>query len=140
VAHALLGAFGMNRQAEELKARTAAFARAVIALCEGASNTVAVRKVVAQLIDSATSVAANYRAACRARSRAEFVAMMAVVREVADESEGWLAMLRDMNALPRDAVEPWRHEASELTAIANASYMTAKRRLDDERRRRRGDG
>ena len=130
----------MNRQAEELKARTAVFARGVIALCEGASNTVAVRKVVAQLIDSATSVAANYRAACRARSRAEFVAKMAVVREEADESEGWLAMLRDMNALPRDVVEPWRHEASELTAIANASYMTAKRRLDDERRRRRGDG
>jgi four helix bundle protein len=129
----------MNRQAEELKARTAAFARAVIALCEWASNTVAVRKVVAQLIDSATSVAANYRAACRARSRAEFVAKMAVVREEADESEGWLAMLRDMNAMPRDTVESLRHEASELTAIANASYMTAKSRLDEERRRKRGD-
>ena len=63
---------------------------------------------------------------------------MAIVREEADESEGWLAMLRDLKMLPHDAVEPWRQEASELTAIANASYMTAKRRLDGERRRKRG--
>ena len=128
----------MNRHAEALKTRTAEFAKGVIALCEGVSATLAARSIVAQLIDSATSVAANYRAACRARSSAEFLAKMAIVREEADESEGWLAMLRDLKMLPHDAVEPWRQEASELTAIANASYMTAKRRLDGERRRKRG--
>ena len=130
----------MNPKADELKVRTAAFAKAVIALCEAAANTQAARRITAQLIDAATSVAANYRAACRARSRAEFVSKMAIVREEADESEGWITMLVDIKALPIDAAEPCRKEASELTAIANASYLTAKRRHDRRRSHTPGAG
>jgi hypothetical protein len=58
---------------------------------------------------------------------------MAIVREEADESEGWLAMLVDIKALSATDAEPYLKEASELTAIANSSYMTAKRRLDKNR-------
>ena len=123
----------MNSKAEQLKARTAAFARGVIELCDHAANTQAARKITGQLIDAASSVAANYRAACRARSQAEFVAKMAIVREEADESEGWLAMLVDIKALSATDAEPYLKEASELTAIANSSYKTAKRRLDKNR-------
>lgn len=124
----------VNETAERLKARTAAFARAVIKVCNTVVATQATRTITAQLIDSATSVAANYRAACRARSQAEFVAKIGVVAEEADESEGWLKMLLDLDAVPRDAGLICLKEAGELTAIASASYRTAKCRLEAERR------
>jgi four helix bundle protein len=137
----------MNHKAEELKARTAAFARAVIALCEKLPDRPAVRRIVPQLLDAATSVASNYRATCRARSRAEFIAKMGVVVEEADESYAWLKMLVDINAIPAsDAADAAAlvKEADELTAIFNASQKTAKGRrerpqstinppIDDER-------
>jgi four helix bundle protein len=122
----LLGT-GMNQKAEELKARTAAFARAVIALCEKVPDRPAARRIVAQLLDSATSVAANYRATCRARSRAEFVAKMGVVVEEADESYAWLKMLVDINAVQESDAAALIKEADELTAIFNASQKTPKR-------------
>jgi four helix bundle protein len=76
----------MNEKAEQLKARTAAFARTVADLCSKATVTDASRIITCQLIAAATSVAANYRAACRPRSRREFIAKIGVVREEADEA------------------------------------------------------
>jgi four helix bundle protein len=80
-----------------------------------------------QLIDAATSVAANYRAACRARSRAEFIAKIGLVREEADEAHGWLCMLVNIGAV-KESAAPHIKEANELTAIFSASYLTARRR------------
>src|SRR5262245_59992213 len=117
----------MNQRAEELKARTAAFARTVIALCEKVPDKLITRRIVQQLIDAATSVAANYRAACRARSRAEFIAKMGVVLEEADESHGWLQLLVDTNAVHRGEALNLINEADELTAIFAASCRTAKK-------------
>jgi four helix bundle protein len=71
---------------KELKDRTKRFAVAVIELCRELPATLDAKRVGGQLIDSATSVAANYRAACRARSRAEFIAKLGTVLEEADES------------------------------------------------------
>jgi four helix bundle protein len=117
-----------NPRAKELIERTAAFADAVIDFCETLSERQAITKIKSQLLDAATSVASNYRAACRARSRAEFIAKIGVVREEADESQGWLEMLVRKKACKQETALALIQEASELTAIMNSSYTTASRR------------
>jgi four helix bundle protein len=81
-----------------------------------------------QLLRSGTSVAANYRAVCRARSKREFISRVGVVVEEADETVFWLEMLHDNNILPQARLQPLLNEARELTAIFTASERTAKRR------------
>ena len=80
-----------------------------------------------QLLRSGTSVAANYRAVCRARSKSEFIARVGVVVEEADESVFWLEMLADNGIIQATRIEPLLNEAKELTAIFTASQETAKR-------------
>jgi four helix bundle protein len=79
-----------------------------------------------QLLDAATSVAANYRAACRARSRAEFIAKLGTVLEEADESLFWLELMVDAEVVTKSRVERLLKEADELTAIFTTSVKTAK--------------
>ena len=79
-----------------------------------------------QLIRSGTSVGANYRAACRSRSKAEFISKIATVAEEADESAFWLELIMDGGLLKPELVSPLYHEAEELTAIFTASGRTAK--------------
>ena len=81
-----------------------------------------------QLLRCGTSVAANYRAVCRARSKPEFIARVGVVVEEADESVFWLEMLTDNGIMKAVRVEPLLNEAKELTAIFTAAQETAKRR------------
>jgi four helix bundle protein len=81
-----------------------------------------------RLIRSATSVAANHRAAARGRSRQEFAAKIGIVREEADETQFWLELLRDSGLVRADSVEALLQAANELTAIFTASYQTAKSR------------
>lgn len=80
-----------------------------------------------QLLKSGTSVAANYRAVCRARSKTEFIARVGVVVEEADESVFWLEMLTENGIIQTARIEPLLNEAKELTAIFTASQETAKR-------------
>lgn len=84
----------MSEASERLKARTENFAVGVVKFCETLPNSIAGRKIAGQLIDACTSVAANYRAACRAYTRPLFVAKLAIVSEEADESELWLRIIR----------------------------------------------
>lgn len=84
------------------------------------------RAIGGQLIRSALSVGANYRAACAGRSKAEFVAKLGIVREEADESAYWFEIIMDSELLNRDLVEPLHREASELTAIFISSIITAR--------------
>jgi len=84
----------MSEASERLKARTENFAVSVVKFCETLPNTIAGRKIAGQLIDSSTSVAANYRAACRGYTRPIFVSKLAIVAEEADESELWLRIIR----------------------------------------------
>jgi len=79
-----------------------------------------------QLLRCGTSVAANYRAACRARSKAEFVAKMGVVVEEADEAILWLELLTESGIVPPEKAELLLKEAHELTAIFTASRRTAR--------------
>jgi four helix bundle protein len=79
-----------------------------------------------QLLRCGTSVAANYRAVCRARSRAEFIARMGIVAEEADESVLWLELLEETGILRHEQLEDILKEAKELVAIFSTSLKTAK--------------
>ena len=109
----------------ELKARTKEFALRVIRLVDALPNTVKGRAIANQIMRSATSIAANYRAACRARSRAEFIAKIGVVEEEADETAFWLELIIDSNIRGKTQIEPSLKEASELVAIMAASRKSA---------------
>ncbi len=108
----------------DLKARTKQFAR-VMKLVDSLPRTIQGRAVANQIIRSATSVAANYRAARRARSRAEFIAKIGVVEEEADETTFWLELIIDSALLTETRTRPLLREAGELVAIMAASRKSA---------------
>jgi four helix bundle protein len=101
----------------ELKARTKEFALRVIRLVDALPNTVKGR---------ARSIAANYRAPCRARSRAEFIAKIGVVEEEADETAFWLELIIDSNIRGKTQIEPLLKEASELVASRKSAIGNRK--------------
>jgi four helix bundle protein len=111
----------------DLRARTKRFALDVIRFCERLPNKPTCWIISKQLMRSATSVGANYRAACHAQSRATFIAKLAIVEEEADESQFWLELLRDLDVGDAKQRAYLYAEARELTAIIVASRKTAKR-------------
>ena len=110
---------------EELKQRTKSFTVRVTRLVDALPNTVKGRAIANQIVRSATSVAANYRVACRARSRAEFIAKIGVVEEEADETAFWLKLIVDTDLCGQSQIEPLLKEAGELVAIMAASRKSA---------------
>jgi four helix bundle protein len=110
---------------DELKARTKQFALRVMTLVDVLPNTVKGRVIANQIMRSATSVGANYRGACRARSRAEFISKIGVVEEEADESAFWLELIIDSKIRERRKIAPLLNEANELVAIMAASRKSA---------------
>jgi four helix bundle protein len=112
----------------EMKQRTKAFALRVIKLAGTLSKDFVGRRLGDQLLRSGTSVAANYRSACRARSKADFLNKLAVAEEEADESVFWLELLIESGLVPLRRLEKLVAEANELTAILVASQRTIKRR------------
>lgn len=113
---------------DDMKRRTKAFAAEVIRFCETLPSTIQGRVVAGQLIRSSCSVGANYRSACRARSRREFVAKIGLVLEEADESLYWLELISDTQ-LSRTEVLPLLQESSALVAILAKTKLTAQRHL-----------
>jgi four helix bundle protein len=113
---------------DELKQRTKLFALRVVHLVESFPNTYLGRHVGGQLIRSATSVPANYRAACRAKSNPDFIAKMGIVDEEADESAFWIEFAVDPVLVKPDRVEDLLDEANQLVAIFVASINTARGR------------
>ena len=114
---------------EELKKRTKQFALRVIRLVESLPGTRTSATIGNQLLRSGTSVGANYRAACRGRSNAEFIAKLGIVEEEeADESAYWIEMLIEAKILRPDSVLQLLAEAEELTAIMAKSRITAKQK------------
>ena len=111
---------------EQLKQRTMRFAVRVLALIDRLPKSIAGRTVGGQLARSATSVAANYRAALRGKSRADFISKITTVLEEADECEFWLALMIEASLLDEAAVRSLRVEADELTRIFNATRTTAR--------------
>lgn len=117
----------MEHPAAELRERTKAFALRVIRLIRALPSCPEGRLIGNQLLRSGTSVAANYRAVCRARSRAEFLAKLGVVIEEADESAFWLELLSETGLMPKHRLDALRSEADQLVAIFNASKATARK-------------
>jgi four helix bundle protein len=109
----------------ELLERTKQFALRIFKLVGALPQTIQGRAVAAQLIRSGTSVAANYRAACRARSKPEFVAKLGVVEEEADESAFWLELIIETGLLNPGKVTPLLAEAGEIVAMMASSKKTA---------------
>lgn len=97
----------------------------VMRLIDNLPRSIQGRVIADQLMRSATSVASNYRAACRGRSKAEFVAKLSIVVEEADETVLWLELIVDGELLPADKVKDLLAEANEITAIMVASRKTA---------------
>ncbi len=112
---------------QELKNRTKAFALRVMNLVDALPKSIKGRAIANQLIRSGTSVAANYRAACRARSKAEFISKIGTVEEEADESALWMELIIEDKLLPEKKVRSLHAEASELVAIMAASWISASR-------------
>ena len=116
-----------NMTPDQLKARTKRFSLRVIRLVDALPKTKTAMVIGMQLLRCATSVGANYRAACRAQSKADFAAKMSTVETEADESVFWLELLVEAGVLKDTLVTGLIAEANELTAIAAASRKTARR-------------
>jgi four helix bundle protein len=111
---------------EHLKERTKRFAISVIKVSQTMSRSWVHEILGRQLVRAATSVGANYRSACRARSKADFISKIGIVEEESDEVQYWLELLQALGALSDEKVVPLHQEAGELTAIFTASRRTAK--------------
>jgi len=110
----------------ELKARTKTFALRIIKLTRAIPKSDDAGRVIAkQIVRSGTSVAANYRASCRARSQAEFIAKIGTVEEEADETALWLELPVESATMPARKLAALLQEANDLTAIMAASRKTA---------------
>lgn len=117
----------MESKQEELRARTKKFALRVIRLFKSLPRSPEAQVMGKQLSRSGTSVGANYRAAGRARSGAEFSAKIGIVLEEADETVFWLECLIEAGFVKQELLADLLTEANELVAIFAASYRTAKR-------------
>ncbi|MBI5652096.1 MAG: four helix bundle protein [Chloroflexi bacterium] len=114
---------------EELKKRTKAFAINAIRLGDALPNTRSGNIVANQFIRSATSVGANYRAACRARSDADFASKIGITLEESDESVYWMEIITESGMKPAQQIAPLLKEGNELVAIFVASSNTVRNRL-----------
>jgi four helix bundle protein len=111
----------------DLKERTKRFALDVLLLAGQLRPDSPAWSLRGQLIRACTGVGSNYRAACRAKSRADFIAKMTNAEEEADETAYWLELLTAANAVPVEQVRPLLQEAGELTAIFVSSVKTARK-------------
>jgi four helix bundle protein len=116
----------MKRNSEALKLRTKNFALRVLRLYRSLPKSQEARILGTQLLRSSTSIGANYRAACRGRSRAEFIAKIGIVLEEADEAVFWLELFQEGNIFPAEKLCDLVREANELVAIFVTSLRTAK--------------
>lgn len=115
---------------DEMKLRTKKFSLMIIDLAEKLPATYIVKVTANQIVRSGTSVGANYRAVCRARSDREFIAKMNIVLEEADETLFWLEIIKEKLWIANDELEIVMKEANELTAIFVSSLKTVNKRIN----------
>jgi four helix bundle protein len=117
-----------ERPGEDLRKRTREFAVRVMRLVDELPKKASARGVGGQLVRCATSVGANYHIACRAGSKAEFIAKVGIVLEECDECLFWLQLIVDAGLMPARRIRALLQESDELTAIFTASAKTARGR------------
>ena len=113
--------------AEQMKQRTKEFAKQIIRLCRQLPNNREGRLIGDQLFRSGTSTAANYRSACRARSKADFISKLSIVEEEADESLFWLEIIKEMEIFYAPFMDSLMTENDEIIAILVSSIKTSRR-------------
>lgn len=118
----------MNEKTEQLRDRTKDFAIRIVRLFRALPRSGEAQVIGKQLLRCGTSVGANYRAACCARSRAEFTAKLGIVLEEADESAYWLELLIEIGSVKKERLEDLLREARELSALFTASQRTMKQK------------
>ncbi len=111
---------------EELKARTRAFTLRIIRVAESLPETPTAKVIRNQMLRCGSSVGANYRAACRAKSKADFVSKMGIVEEEADETIYWMELLIDAEIVERPRIADLLDEANQILSIVISSIRTAK--------------
>jgi four helix bundle protein len=111
---------------EEMKKRTKEFAKRIIFLCRKLPTTEEARLIRNQIFRAGTAVGANYRATCRARSKADFISKMGIVLEEADESLYWMELSVETEIMPHKLLEPLMDEGKQLVSIFVTSLNTAK--------------
>ena len=116
--------------ADELKRRTKRFDLDVIDLVDSFPSTQPARVIGNQLLRSASSVGANYRAASRGRLKADFISKIGITIEEADESQHWLELLSEASLVSSERLKPLLQESNELIAILTASVKTARANLN----------
>ena len=112
---------------EQMKKRTKEFAKQIIELCRQLPNNREGRLIGNQLFRSGTSVAANYRSACRARSKADFISKLSIVEEEADESLFWLEIITEMEVFYAPFMDSLIAENNEIIAILVSSIKTSRK-------------
>jgi four helix bundle protein len=111
---------------QQMKDRTKEYAKRTLKVCRSLTNSGESKLIGNQLLRAATSVGANYRSACRSRSKADFIAKLGIVLEEADESVYWLEILHETNILAPHQLKSLIKEGDELIAILVATITTAK--------------
>ena len=109
----------------QMKDRTKQFALRILKMADALPTSRSGNAIANQIVRSSTSVAANYRALCRSKSRADFINKTSIVEEEADESSFWLELIVDAGLMTTTRVKPLLQEANEITAILVASRKTA---------------
>lgn len=111
----------------KIKLRTKEFSKRIIELCRKLPENYEGKLIRGQIFRSATSIAANYRAACRARSTPEFISKLGIVEEEADETLYWLEIIEELKIMPKPELEFLIQENNEIVAIIVSSIKTAKK-------------
>lgn len=118
----------------DLKDRTKQFALRVIRLCEALPKGRTADVIGRQLLRCGTSVGVNYRAACRARSPAEFITKMGIVEEECDECLYWMELMIEAGLMPEERLSDLMREADELLAITVSSIKTGRKQLRNKKK------
>lgn len=113
---------------QEMKERTKRFALRVIKLVDALPSTTSAQVLGKQLLRSGTSVGANYRSACRAKSPADFISKLSIVEEEADESIYWMELLVDSNLVKESLLANLINEADQVVAIIVSAIKTSKQK------------
>ena len=112
---------------EILKSRTKSLGIKIIKLIDQLPNQASSWVISKQIVRSSTSVGANYRSACRAKSTADFINKLKIVEEEADETIFWLEMLEETRLISEEVIKPIKKEAEEILSIIVASIITARK-------------
>ena len=116
---------------QDLKERTKKFAIDVIRFCSSLPKKQEFFIISKQLIKCSTSVGANYRSACRAKSNKDFISKLSIVEEEADESLYWMELLEELGLNNNDEFQRLKNESDQLVSIIVASKKTARKKLND---------